>query len=491
MGLWLTNQVLLQPLSAEQPTCQLALPCQPRSLAVISSGSSGDRGTPAGSSSGGTFLVVGSSSGEVLWWQLAVQQDAFGGSTGVQLEESGWARAGLAPVTLHLLPPAPATHGSNGSSMQAPAPERPTAPADTSDAAAAASSGPASRPTLLAVSDQALLLGPDAAQPSHLAPARLHGAQGLAAACPLITAELPGSSLAYVQGGELHIGGVDPAVQLRWDELPLGDSAVASAALALGSCGVAAVACAEAHGGSSLRLLDASSLDQLAWLPMPAGHAITALAAVHLPCSSLFEAATGGPGSGAGSAGGSAAAVASGAPAAAEAGTKEFLLVALSADAVAAGGSGQAAEEELPDAYGAGAAGAESSQHWWRQQPTNERQPASGQQGQQAGSSPQPQPAAMLRVYEVRQRQQPEPAPGSTGTSSSRGHELVLHGSCPLPTAVFSLTAVQPDTQAYSAWIAGTPPGSSGSADTGSAAEQHSAPMLAAGCHDGMVRLYR
>lgn len=445
-------------------------------------------GSPGGSS-GGAFLVVGSSSGEVLWWRLSVQRDAFGGSTGLQLAECGWARAGVAPVVLHPLPPAAASHSSGSTGVSSAEPLAPAGPA----AAAAASPGPASRPTLLALSDQAVLLGPDPARPDRLAPARLHGGQGLAAACPMVTAELPGGGLAYVQGGELHIGRLDPAVQLRWDELPLVDGATASAAVVLAGCGMAAVACAEAHGGSSLRLVDASSLDQLARLPMPAGHAITALAAASLPCSSLRQAAAAVPGGG-----GAGPAAASSASAASKAGTKEFLLVALSADNMAAASSWQAADEELPAACTDEAAGAGSSQPWWRQQPTDEPQPAPGQQDQHAGSSSS-QPASVLRVYEVRRRRQPEPAAGSGGSSAGRGHELVLHGSCPLPTAAFSLAAVQPDTQAYGAWIAGSAAGSAARPDAGCAAEQPSAPvstaagepLLAAGCHDGMVRLYR
>ncbi|KAL4458059.1 hypothetical protein ABPG75_012924 [Micractinium tetrahymenae] len=497
VGLWLSNEVLLQPLSAEQPACRLALPCQPRSLAVITCTNSSSSGS---SSRGGTYLVVGASSGEVLWWRLAVQRDAFGGASGVQLEECGWARAGVAPVTLHLLPPAPAA-SSSGSDAQLLAPAGLPGPAATSGGTAA-SAGPASWPTLLAVSDQALLLGPDAARPDRLAAARLHGGQGLTAACPLVTAELPDSSLAYVQGGELHIGGLDPAVRLRWDQLPLADGAEASTAVVLAGCGTAAVACAEAHGGSSLRLVEAASLHQLARLAMPPGHTITALAAAHLACSSRRETPAAGAGSSNGSGSGAGAAGVGSAPAAALAGTKEFLLVALSADNVAAVGSGQAGEEELPAPAAGEPAAAGGSQPWWRQQPVDDAPAAAaGQQGQQAGASPQPQPAAMLRVYEVRRCQHHEQT-GSSGRSGSGdgggGHELVLHGSCPLPTAVFSLAAVQPDSQSFGTWIAGTASGSNGT-DARAPVEQPpvhvpaaaSEPVLAAGCHDGIVRLYR
>ena len=136
MGLWLSNEVLLQPRSAEQPACRVSLgDRQPRSIMVCQLGSnsrdsasSNSSNNSSSNSSSNSYLVVGTSSGELLWWQLAVQTDAFGAAVGVQLRECGWARAGLAPVTLHLLAqaaptgvtvigdPAPAAASSGGGS---------------------------------------------------------------------------------------------------------------------------------------------------------------------------------------------------------------------------------------------------------------------------------------------------------------------------------------------------------------------------------------
>ena len=488
-GLWLSNEVLLQPLSAEQPACRLSLgDRQPRSLMVCQLGGGSRDSTSSGSSSTGSsssYLVVGSSSGELLWWRLAVQTDAFGAASGIELQECGWARAGLAPVTLHLLPQAAPTAATTSGDAAAAAPS-----AGNSSSSPRASSGPC----VLAVSDQSLLLGPDLVQPARLAATRVHGAQGLTAACPLTTGELPGSALAYIRSGELAIGGLDPAVQFRWDELALTGGAAARSAAYHADSGCAAVACAEADGNSSLRLVDVGSMEELAAVPCQSGTSITALVVASLPCSSRWEQH--------GSSGGAAE------PAAVDGlqqlgrgqpGCKPFLLVAVCAGGAAAAPlSGLAEDEELPPPLPAAEAGGRE-QPWWRRQQQGAVAPASS--SSLHASSPS---RNRLMVYEVRHRQPAVAAEtaGSNGSggSSSRAYELALHGSCALPAAVFSLAAVQPEAAAFAAGAgagtgdagAGTGPASISTADAAPpeavAAQQ---PMLVAGCQDGRLRMYR
>lgn len=284
VGLWLSNEVRLQPLSAEQPACRLDLgACQPRSLLVAQLGGSVDSshgdiggassdggsspgssgcGSPTGGASGypaepRTVLVVGTGSGEVLWQRLHVQLDAFGGSSGIRLEPCGWVRAGVAPVSLQLVPPDPA--------------------AAAATAWSSSGSGEA-WPCILALSDQALLLHPDPVHPARLAAARMHGGEGLTAACPLLVPELPGSRLAYVDpSGQLCIGALDTELRLHADQLALSGGAEATAATFDAASGCAAVACVEPGGGSSLRLVDAAAMRELARLPMGAGQSITAV----------------------------------------------------------------------------------------------------------------------------------------------------------------------------------------------------------------------
>ena len=241
-GLWMSNEVVLQPLSAEQPAARLGLAHhQPRSLAVCQLGGSG----------GGRHLVAGTSSGEVVWWRLVTRLDASGAVCGVQLEEGGWARAGLAAVSLHAL----------------------------------------HQPGILAVSDQALLLAAPHPERSPAA-ARVHGGQGLTAACALPAGSQPqANSLAYIQAGRLHIGCLEPGVQLRWDEAALGGGAAPRAAAYHAASGCAAVACSERGGGSSLRLVDVGAMREVARVPLPPRHTVTALAVAPLPCSSGLAAA--------------------------------------------------------------------------------------------------------------------------------------------------------------------------------------------------------
>ena len=472
-GLWLSNEVLLQPLSAEQPACRVSLgDRQPRSLMVFQLGSNSRDRTSSSSSSTSSYLVVGTSSGELLWWQLAVQTDAFGAASGVQLRECGWARAGLAPVTLHLLPQAAPTGVTISDDP---------APAAASTAGGSSRSRASGGPCVLAVSDQALLLGTDPVQPARLAATRVHGAQCLTAACPLATGELPGSALAYIRNGELAIGGLDPAVQFRWDELALTGGAVASSAAYHADNGCAAVACTEADGSSSLRLVDVGSMQELAAVPLHSGASITALAVVSLPCSSLWEQQ--------GSTSGTAAPAAAGGQQQLERGQpdcKPFLVVAVSSSGAASPLGGLAEEEELP--LPAAQAGA-TEQPWWRQQ-QDAAAPASSSSSH--ASSPS---GNRLMMYEVRHRQ---PAAAAENSGSSRAYELALHGSCALSAAVFSLAAVQPEAAAFAAGAgaatgdAGAGAASSSSADAArldAASAQH--PMLVAGCHDGRVRMYR
>lgn len=293
-GLWVSNEVLLQPLAADQPACRLDLgACQPRSLLVCelqggasgggtddaSSGSSvGSPASSLGSPLGGgspprhdspprslaspaAVLLAGTSSGEVLWWRMHVRPDPFGAGGGtVRLEPCGWVRAGLAPVALHVVPADPAA-----------------AAASAWNGGAGGSSGcsQAGCPCVLAQSDQGLLLRPAS---GRLVPSRLHGARGLLAACPLLAPDVPGSRLAYVdQAGQLSIGGLDTQPRLHADLLPLPAGAEASAAAYHAPSGCAAVACSEAGGGASLRLVDAAAMRELARLPMQAGQAITSV----------------------------------------------------------------------------------------------------------------------------------------------------------------------------------------------------------------------
>ena len=447
-GLWMSNEVVLQPLSAEQPAARLGLAHhQPRSLAVCQLGGSG----------GGRHLVAGTSSGEVVWWRLVTRLDASGAVCGVQLEEGGWARAGLAAVSLHAL----------------------------------------HQPGILAVSDQALLLAAPHPERSPAA-ARVHGGQGLTAACALPAGSQPqANSLAYIQAGRLHIGCLEPGVQLRWDEAALGGGAAPRAAAYHAASGCAAVACSERGGGSSLRLVDVGAMREVARVPLPPRHTVTALAVAPLPCSSGWQRQASGHG---GEAGAGAAAYGQPQAQAQQPGCAQFLLVATAPERGAAPpshGSGEgspaAGEERLPLP-----ADSDASQPWWRQQGQQ------GQQGQQQDGVPW-RPQGSLSVYEVRFR---SPPPGDSSTtraacsgegsaSDSTRWELALHGTCPLPAAALSLAVVHPEAEPlYASPAAAAEDGaatasSSEPAPAAPAAAATQPPLLAAGCDDGAVRLYR
>ena len=513
-GLWVANQVLLQPLAADQPACRLDLgACQPRSLLVCELDSGGGGGgdfddASSGSSVGSpasslgsplpgmaphrrdspppahpaTVLLAGTSSGEVLWWRMHARPDPFGAGGGsVRLEPCGWVRAGLAPVALHQVPADPAAaaaaawNGGDGSGV----------------------GSRAGRPCVLAQSDQALLL-----HLAHggLAPARLHGARGLLAACPLMAPDVPGSRLAYVdQAGQLSIGALDTQLRLHADQLQLPAGAEASAAAYHAPSGCAAVACSEGDGSASLRLVDAAAMRELARLPMQAGQAITAVAVLPLPCSSRWEQqGSAGPQPDQQQQQQAAQQPQAGQPQLHQhADCKQFLVVAVSEGDGTSGGSSPAvlAPEQLPAAAG-------GEEPWWRQQQPQQQpqqqdaEKAPGRPDQQAkvpeeGSLPQQR--GQLLVFEV-QRGPPQ-APAASSTAPSDGSScmvegrLVLHGRCPLPAAAFALASVRPDPQPYSAGsAAGASPRSSAAGAAAPAAQQ---PLLAAGCDDGVVRLYR
>lgn len=146
------------------------------------------------------------------------------------------------------------------------------------------------------------------------------------------------------------------------------------------------------------------------------------------------------------------------------------------------------AAEQLPTA-------ADSRQPWWRQQQQqgSSEPPGSSEEqqgGKGAGSSPQ---QGQLLVFEVRLGQLPQvPAAGGGNSSGEGADRLVLHGRCPLPTAVFSLATVQPEVQPLDvSGPAGTRAASPRSRGGQPAALAAQLPLLAAGCHDGTVRLYR
>lgn len=467
--------MLLQPLASDQPACRLDLGArQPRSLLVCQLGGSsrGTPGTPTGGGGGSpessfgdislsftphAYLVVGTSSGEVLWWRLGVQQDAWGGAAALQLHPCGWARAGLAPVALHLLPPDP-----------------------VAEAAAAAYSGGGIRgePCVLALAEDSIILEPDPVHPARLAVLRLHGGAGLSAACPLLAAELPGSRVAAMRGGQLVIASLEPEARLRWDEVPLHGGAAASAAAYHSPSGCAAVACAEADGSSSLRFVDACTLHELARMAQPPGHTITAVAALALPCSS---AATGSDGDATGMAVPGAALQL---PA-----CKHFLVVAVAEE----GSAIVLPAEGLPPV----AVAARSDQPWWRQVQQEEQQLEQKQQERQQGEQPQPQQQAprlrgWLQVYAV------QTGGGSSGGGNGSHARPVLLGSCPLHAAAFSLATVQADVLPFdrAAGLAAasnprSPLSASATALAVAAEARAQQPLLAAGCDDGAVRLYR
>jgi hypothetical protein len=387
----------------------------------------------------------------VLWWRLRLHLDGFGGSGPLHAEPGGWVRAGLAPVSLHSLPCG----------------------------------------ALLAASDQALLL---TARPGgRLAAARVHGGDGLAAACALSVPELPGSSLAYVRDGQLHLGCLDPTPRLRWDQLALSGGAAPASAAYHPATGLAAVAAWGSGGACSLRLVDAAAMRELGQLPLPPGHSVTATAVLPLPCSSRWDqapplAATAADAALEPCADGGQGEAAEEAPA----GCRHFLLVA------SAGGG--AAPPPCPGAEGEDGAPdplpptCDDGQPWWRQQPCPARRGA-----QHDGGAAQP--AALLSVYEVRRGAAPAAAAptGCSWTGGSRSgdgaHQLLLHGAGPLPATAVSLAAVEAAAEPLHAPPTDTAPATTG----GSAASAHGAatpaaqrlPLLAAGCQDGTVRLFR
>lgn len=432
-GLWVTNEVLLQPLSQGQPVCRLALGSrQCRSVLACSLGGSGS------SSKQPAYLIVGTSSGEVLWWRMDVQQDAYGAASSVRLQECGAARVGLAPVVLHVLPPDPAAAAAAAAYC--------STDSCVTDSRAS--------PCVLAVADQALVLRPDPVHPLRLTPLRLHSGQGLSAACPLLSADLPGSRLACMHAGQLAIAGLEAEPRLCWDELALAGGAAATSAAFHAASGCAAVACAEADGSSSLRLVDVAALRELGRVPLAAHQTVTALAVLPLACSSGRLASS----SEAGSVATPSAEQVQQLP-----GCDQFLVVAVAE----VGSAGMVALEQQP----AAAAAAASDQPWWRQQ---QGDPAPAKQDVSEVT------AGRLLFYQWRQGQ----------ASGGAAHELVLRGSCPLTAAAFSLATVMPDLHPYNAvGQAASGPDSPRSGAQAPGEAPH--PLLAAGCDDGTVRLFR
>jgi hypothetical protein len=422
VGLWVSNEVVLQPLSQAQPACRLSLgQLQPRSLAVCRLG-------------GEALLVVGTSSGEVLWWRLLPQQDASTTAAQVHLQPAGTARVGLAAVSLHDLTPPLAG--------------------------------------LLAVSDQTLLIVPGELPHQPLL-RRVHGGDGLAAACSLAAASAPGSRLAYVRGGLLHVGCLEAEQRLRWDELVLPGSATPGLMAFDPATGSAAVACTQPHE-PSLRLVDVAAMKEAGCVPLPPRHSVTAVASLHLPCSSCMHQQQAGLDAGrAGHPG--------------QEGCAPFLLVALAPEDP----SPASIQAQAPVGQQAMLAGA--SEFWWRQdvsQPalSTQQQQQSGRQPRlQQGILPGPSPGLLL-VYRV-QRRAGGPAGASAG-GGSPGVEHLLHGACPVPAAAFSLAAVHAEAKALHTPTARMPgdmlPASAPASD-----QPPSRPLLVAGCDDGVVRLFR
>ena len=247
-GLWVLNRVVLQPLAegGGAAPCTLDLgEHQPRSLLVCQLGGGGAR-----------HLVVGTSTGEVLFWEL--HRTSAPGE--LQALHGRWVRAGVAPVDLSLLPAAPAP------------------PHDA----------PAPRPQVLARSDQALLLGANL-QSAGLEAVRLHGGTGLAALCAFRPEDAPANGVAWAGPdgqlcvGQLQVPPTAAAAELQWDHVLLGATPQALAYHAASGC--AAVACVARDGSSSLRLVDVAAGAEVARLPLAHGHAALALCTAALPCS--------------------------------------------------------------------------------------------------------------------------------------------------------------------------------------------------------------
>ncbi len=431
VGLWVTNEVLLQPLSREQPPCHLALGSrQCRSVLACSLGSS----SSGGGSEQPAHLILGTSTGELLWWRLDAQQDEFGAVSSVRLQECGAARVGLAPVVLHALPPDPAAAAAAMAYCNA-------------DSCVADSSASL---CILAVADQALLLQPDPQHPSRLVPLRLHGGQGLTAACPLLAGDLPGSRLAYMRAGQLAIAGLDAEARLHWDELALSGGAAAASAAFHAASGCAAVGCTEADGSSSLRLVDVAAMRELGRVPLAAHHSVTAVAV--LPLASSGHACSS-------EAGGSAAAATQ--QSQQPPGCDQFLVVAVAEDE----STTMLAEQQQPPAVA-------DDQPWWRR--PVEVQPAE-QDATEASSTASVR--GRLLFYQWRQGQ----------TSGVAAPELVLVGGCPLPAAAFSLATVLPELEPYE--TGGQAAAVSARPSSSSCPAEH--PLLAAGCDDGTVQLFR
>eukprot|EP00887_Chlorella_sp_A99_P001486 scaffold8.g1486.t1 len=470
-GLWVANAVVLQQLAAEVPTARLDLGRpQPRSLVVAEVG-------------GTTRLFVGTSTGELLWWDMRPASAPASGPH-LELTPAAWVRVGLAPVELQ--PLAPSLRGRGGATV---------------GTGGRASAADGSSQHVLARSDQALVVGPGSADPTALRALRLHGGQGMAAACPFQAEALPLDSLAWVgPGGRLTFGQLDCVPRCRWEDVPLPGAAPTLVAYHAAS-GCAAVACSAADGSSSsLRLLDLSavtpSMEQVGRLPLSGGHVITAVGVVALPCSGVE--------------GGSKSGGESGRP-----GSKEFLLVA-STPGGSIGGStgdqqsaavledGASSGWELPAAATPGA----PSEPWWRQ-PTADPDaetdgdsrgveaaqqrdgadhgaPAEAADGPPAAAveaSPR-DPPGLLSIFELTR------APSSS--SAGRPQRLLLHGTVPLRSACYSLAGVLPAAEPLSPEPYTPPPArhAGGAAGSGRCAAADRVPLLVLGCYDG-VRLCR
>ncbi len=185
---------------------------------------------------------------------------------------------------------------------------------------------------------------------------RVHGAEQLRAACPLHTPSMPHSVAWVSPAGRLCFGGLDTQRRLRWSAALIGDTPLQVAHHGPSRCLV--LLTESVSGQQWLRLVDQSSLKQLAALRLEQGHFHTAVASLQLPCSSQAAAeharsSAGGLAAGqsstAGSNGGSSAAAA--------AGCKEFIVLAsYLLHEAAAGDSGAAAASSSAAAAVAGAA---------------------------------------------------------------------------------------------------------------------------------------
>lgn len=208
-GQWVSNRVVLQQLSADDPCCQLELrERQPRSLALLRL-------------AGRQLLFVGCSTGELLWWELHASPPATAGvPLAIRLEPRHWVRAGVAPV---LLQPMLLGGGDDGGSSGQEA---------------------AGSCCLLAKSDQLLMVSAAAGPSSgcqRVAVHRVH-APALASLSPWHTQELPHSLAFCTSDGQLSFARLDPQPAIRcprgqaWGEERREGSGLPEKALTLAYC---------------------------------------------------------------------------------------------------------------------------------------------------------------------------------------------------------------------------------------------------------------